>query len=63
MSEQQDKAADLEQRYVAEYQETEDLVEGLDPEASEGSGTAGTVEAVAPDAKTEDEVDRMSREG
>ncbi len=62
MSEQQDKAADLGQRYVQEYDETEELVEGLDP-ASEGSGdTTEAVKGAAADSRTEEQVERMSGE-
>lgn len=63
MSEQQDRAAGLEQRYVAEYADSEGLVEGLDPAADGGEQSTDQVKATAADTATEQEVDEMADEG
>lgn len=59
MSDQRGKADDLEQRYVAEHAETEDLLEGLDPENTERD-KVDAVEAVGEDSDT-DQVEKMTR--
>jgi hypothetical protein len=45
MSEQRNEAADIEQRYVAEYDDDQALVEGLDPAKDREDKTTETVEA------------------
>ena len=60
MSEQQDKAAALEQRYVEEYADEAVLVEGLDPAAEGSDRSTEQVKAVASDGATEQEVDEMA---
>ena len=62
MSEQQDKAEGLEQRYVQEYGETEDLLEGLDPERPDAQQTTEKIQGVAQGGQTEDHVEKMARE-
>ncbi len=57
-----DRAANLEQRYVGEHEETEQLLEGLDPEQSEDQQTTGTVQGVSLDRGAEDDVASMSRD-
>ena len=59
MSEQRGKADDLEQRYVAEHAETEELLEGLDPENTERDKVEA-VEAVGED-RDADDVEKMTR--
>jgi hypothetical protein len=56
------RAENLEQRYVGEHQETEELVEGLDPDRPDAEKTTGTVEGVSPGGSAEDHVDAMSRD-
>ena len=55
-----DRAADLEQRYVAEHAETEELLEGLDPDAPSAERTTDQVKAAAADGGKESEVDEMA---
>jgi len=62
MSEQQDKAAGLEQRYVQEYGETEELLEGLDPERPDAGQTTEQVQGISSGGQTEDDVEKMARE-
>ncbi len=57
---QRDKAADLEDRYVAEYALTDELLEGLDPDLPGGQQTTDAVEAVGDD--TDDHVEKMARD-
>jgi hypothetical protein len=57
-----DRAESLEQRYVGEHEETEELLEGLDPERSDAEKTTGTVEGVSPGGAAEDHVESMSRD-
>jgi len=57
-----DRAENLEQRYVGEHEETEQLLEGLDPERADEDKTTGTVEGVSPGGTAEDHVERMSRD-
>lgn len=59
MSDQRGKADDLEQRYVAGEAETEQLVEGLDPDDTE-RGKVDAVEAVGQDGGA-DGVEKMTR--
>ena len=59
MSEQRDTAADLEQRYVGEHAETEDILTGLDP-ANTDRDAVDEVEAVGDDA--DDHVEKMARD-
>lgn len=59
MSDQSGKADDLEQRYVAEHAETEEVLEGLDPENTERD-KVDAVEAVGEDRDT-DQVEKMTR--
>jgi hypothetical protein len=56
------RAENLEQRYVGEHQETEELLEGLDPEQPEDEQTTGTVQGVSLDRGAEDDVASMSRD-
>ena len=58
MSEQRQDAADIEQRYVAEQNEEEALVEGLDPAKEREDQTVDQVEAVGDEV--EPEVERMA---
>ena len=59
MSDQRGKADDLEQRYVAEHAETEELLEGLDPDDTERD-KVDAVEAVGTDGDA-DGVEKMAR--
>lgn len=61
MSEQRDAAADIEQRYVGEHVETEQVLTGLDPEATD-EGAKEQVEALADGERSADEVEKMSRD-
>jgi hypothetical protein len=56
------RAENLEQRYVGEHQETEEILEGLDPERPDAQKTTGDVEGVAPGSDAEGHVESMSRE-
>ncbi|MDD7941862.1 hypothetical protein PHK61_25925 [Actinomycetospora lutea] len=58
MSEQRHEAANIEQRYVAEYNDEEALVEGLDPAKSGDEKTTEQVKAAGDDV--EDQVDEMA---
>ncbi|GAA4921749.1 hypothetical protein EV188_11634 [Actinomycetospora succinea] len=58
MSEQRNDAANIEQRYVAEYNEEEALVEGLDPAKSGDEKTTDQVKAAGDDV--EEQVDEMA---
>ena len=62
MSEQQDRAQALEQQYVREYDETEELLEGLDPERRGADQTTEQVKSVAEGGRSEEQVDDMARE-
>jgi hypothetical protein len=55
------RAENLEQRYVGEHQETEELLEGLDPDRPDADRTTDAVEGVASDG-AEDHVETMSRD-
>lgn len=55
-----DEAAELEQRYVAEHAETEELLEGLDPQRDASRQTTEQVKAAAADGGKEAEVDEMA---
>ena len=57
-----DRAEQLEQRYVGEHQQTEELLEGLDPEQSDAEKTTEKVQGVAKDRGAEHDVGSMSRE-
>ena len=57
-----DRAENLEQRYVGEHQETEELLEGLDPDRPDAEKTTDDVEGVAPDGGAADHVETMSRD-
>ncbi|MHC1562467.1 hypothetical protein ACR9E3_26175 [Actinomycetospora sp. C-140] len=58
MSEQRNEAADIEQRYVAEQNDEEALVEGLDPEKPSEQKTTDKVKAAGDDV--EEHVDEMT---
>jgi hypothetical protein len=58
MSEQRAEAADIEQRYVGEQQQTEDMLEGLDPEDTDRDAVE-EVEAVGDDV--EPHIEKMAR--
>ena len=58
MSEQREDAANIEQRYVAEYNDEEALVEGLDPAKSADEKTTDQVKAAGDDV--EEQVDEMA---
>jgi hypothetical protein len=58
MSEQRNEAANIEQRYVAEYNDEEALVEGLDPAKPREEKTSDTVAASGDDV--EEHVDEMT---
>jgi hypothetical protein len=58
MSEQRNEAANIEQRYVAEQNDEEALVEGLDPAKPREEKTTDTVKASGDDV--EGEVDEMA---
>ena len=53
MSEQRRDAADIEQRYVQEYDEDAALMEGLDPDKPREQKTTDQVEAVGDDVETD----------
>ncbi len=57
-----DRAEQLEQRYVGEHEQTEELLEGLDPEQPDAEKTTEKVQGVAKDGGAESEVGSMSRE-
>ena len=50
MSEQREKADDIEQRYVAEHAETEEMLEGLDPEQPRKDQTIDQVAGVSDES-------------
>jgi len=58
MSEQRNEAANIEQRYVAEYNDEEALVEGLDPGKPHEQKTSDAVAASGDDV--EEHVDEMT---
>ncbi|MFC5142055.1 hypothetical protein ACFPK1_27755 [Actinomycetospora rhizophila] len=58
MSEQREDAANIEQRYVAEYNDEEALVEGLDPAKAGEQKTTDQVKAAGDDV--EEQVDEMT---
>jgi hypothetical protein len=58
MSEQREDAANIEQRYVAEYSQEEAQLEGLDPDQPEGQKTTHEVEATGDDV--EQDVEQMA---
>lgn len=58
MTDQRGRADDLEDRYVEEYAETEQLLEGLDPENTERDKVEA-VEAVGED-RDADHVEKMT---
>jgi hypothetical protein len=58
MSEQRNEAANIEQRYVAEYDEEEALVEGLDPAKPRDEKTTEKVKASGDDV--EGDVEEMT---
>ncbi|GLZ55980.1 hypothetical protein [Actinomycetospora sp. NBRC 106378] len=60
MTDPSQRAADLEQQYVNEYEGTEEELTGLDPERSSDDQTTERVEAVAKDADAEDHVEKMA---
>ena len=62
MSEEQDRAAALEQQYVTEYSETEEVLEGLDPDRPDAAQSTEQVKAAAADGGTEAQVDEMARD-
>ena len=59
MSDQSSRAEDLEQAYVEEHAETEELLEGLDPENTDRD-KVDAVEAVGED-RDADQVEKMTR--
>ncbi|WP_018332739.1 hypothetical protein [Actinomycetospora chiangmaiensis] len=60
MTDPSQRAADLEQQYVNEYEGTEEELTGLDPDRSEQAQTKDRVEAVAKDEDAEDHVEKMA---
>lgn len=60
MTDPSQRAADLEQQYVNEYEGTEEELTGLDPDRPEQDRTTDRVEAVAQDAEAEDHVEKMA---
>jgi hypothetical protein len=62
MSDPADRAENIEQRYVAEHERTEELLEGLDPERDDAEKTTGDVEGVAKDDRSAGHVESMSRD-
>lgn len=60
MSDPSQRAADLEQQYVNEYEGTEEELTGLDPDRPEQDQTKDRIEAVAKDADAEDDVEKMA---
>jgi len=58
MSEQREDAAGIEQRYVAEYNEQEALVEGLDPAKPREQKT--TEEVAASGDRVDEDVEEMA---
>ena len=60
MSEQREKADDIEQRYVAEHAETEEMLEGLDPEQPRKDQTVDQVAGVSDES--DDHVEKMARD-
>lgn len=56
-----ERAGELEQRYVDEYQGIENLLEGLDPEQQEERPSTDEVRSVAGDRETERDVEAMNR--
>lgn len=58
MSEQRREAAEIEQRYVGEYDDDQALVEGLDPAQPDEQKTTDQVAAVGDDV--DDEVGEMA---
>lgn len=61
MSDSSDRAANLEQQYVQEYEDTEEVLKGLDPGAADEDQTKQQVEGVAKDADAAEHVEKMSR--
>ncbi|MDL5160538.1 hypothetical protein [Actinomycetospora termitidis] len=62
MSDPSQRAADLEQQYVNEYEGTEEALTGLDPDRDDSDQTKDRIEAVAKDDQTADEVEKMADE-
>jgi hypothetical protein len=58
MSEQREDAAEIEQRYVAEHDEQEALVEGLDPAQPRRDKTTDEVAAVGDEV--DEDVEEMA---
>jgi hypothetical protein len=56
------RAENLEQRYVGEHQQTEELLEGLDPDRPDAEKTTGAVEGVASGGDAEEHIETMSRD-
>jgi hypothetical protein len=56
------RAEEIEQRYVGEHERTEELLEGLDPERPDAEKTTERIQGAAPGGRTEDDVERMSRD-
>lgn len=61
MSDSSDRAANLEQQYVQEYEQTEEVLTGLDPDKAEQDRTTQQVEGVAKDDDAAEHVEKMSR--
>ncbi|GAA4820792.1 hypothetical protein GCM10023201_02870 [Actinomycetospora corticicola] len=60
MTDPSQRAANLEQQYVNEYEGTEQALTGLDPEKDEENQTKDRIEAVAKDEQAEDHVEKMA---
>jgi hypothetical protein len=58
MSEQRNEAANIEQRYVAEYDDDQALVEGLDPAKDREDKTTDAVEAAGD--HVDEDVEQMA---
>ncbi|MEJ2870719.1 hypothetical protein WCD74_23350 [Actinomycetospora sp. OC33-EN08] len=62
MTDPSQRAADLEQQYVNEYEGTEEALTGLDPDRPDEKQTKDRIEAVAKDGEAEDHVEKMADE-
>ncbi|MCD2191021.1 hypothetical protein [Actinomycetospora soli] len=62
MSDPAQRAANLEQQYVDEYEDTEQALTGLDPDKDERDQSKDRIEAVAKDSEAEEHVETMADE-
>ncbi|WP_433802291.1 hypothetical protein [Actinomycetospora sp. CA-084318] len=60
MTDPAQRAANLEQQYVDEYEDTEQALTGLDPAKDEADQTTDRIEAVAKDSDAEQHVETMA---